>query len=190
MDFGLLHDPNYLKKLSIEEMEKLAGEIRRFLIESVSKTGGHLSSNLGVVELTIALHYAFNSPIDKIFFDVGHQCYVHKILNGRRNELKTIHDELTGSWEIPNKQRYSYYNIAVNKVYGTKELNALHIIEKTLNMRTIQITKEIIQGGKKKRVVDQEQTMLALEKQRLLVEKFQSFRSFNYAQSMPIPTPR
>ena len=60
------------------------------------------------------------------------------------NELKTIHDELTGSWEIPNKQRYSYYNIAVNKVYGTKELNALHIIEKTLNMRTIQITKEII----------------------------------------------
>ena len=70
MDFSLLRDPSYLKKLSIQEMEKLAGEIRRFLIESVSKTGGHLSSNLGVVELTIALHYAFNSPIDKIFFDV------------------------------------------------------------------------------------------------------------------------
>ena len=90
MDFSLLRDPSYLKKLSIQEMEKLAGEIRRFLIESVSKTGGHLSSNLGVVELTIALHYAFNSPIDKIFFDVGHQCYVHKILTGRAAEFTKL----------------------------------------------------------------------------------------------------
>ena len=90
MDFSLLRDPSYLKKLSIQEMEKLAGEIRRFLIESVSKTGGHLSSNLGVVELTIALHYAFNSPIDKIFFDVGHQCYVHKILTGRASEFAKL----------------------------------------------------------------------------------------------------
>ena len=90
MDFSLLRDPSYLKKLSIQEMEKLAGEIRRFLIESVSKTGGHLSSNLGVVELTIALHYVFNSPIDKIFFDVGHQCYVHKILTGRAPEFAKL----------------------------------------------------------------------------------------------------
>ena len=58
-------------------MNDLAKDIRQFIIESVSQTGGHLSSNLGIVELTIALHYVFNSPEDKIFFDVGHQCYVH-----------------------------------------------------------------------------------------------------------------
>ena len=68
-------------------MNDLAKDIRQFIIESVSQTGGHLSSNLGIVELTIALHYVFNSPEDKIFFDVGHQCYVHKILTGRAKDF-------------------------------------------------------------------------------------------------------
>ena len=79
-----------VKKLKIEEKEQLASEIREYIIETVSKTGGHLASNLGVVELTIALHSVFNVPKDKIVWDVGHQTYVHKILNGRKEELKNI----------------------------------------------------------------------------------------------------
>src|SRR6056297_3738721 len=77
--------PEDLKKMNYTELEHLADEIRAFLIESISKTGGHLASNLGTVELTIALHYYLNSPIDKIIWDVGHQAYTHKILTGRRD---------------------------------------------------------------------------------------------------------
>ncbi len=90
--FNLLEiqDPSFLKKLSINDLEILASEIRKFLIASISKTGGHLSSNLGVVELTIALHYVFDSPRDKIFFDVGHQAYTHKILTGRAEQFSTL----------------------------------------------------------------------------------------------------
>ncbi len=90
MDLTQIKGPEFLKQCSIQEMEELAGEIRHFLIESVSKTGGHLSSNLGVVELTLALHRVFDSPKDKIFFDVGHQCYVHKILTGRASDFKKL----------------------------------------------------------------------------------------------------
>lgn len=82
---------NDIKYLSEEELKELPGEIRRFLIESISKTGGHLASNLGVVELTMALHLTFNLPKDKIIWDVGHQSYTHKILTGRKegfNELR------------------------------------------------------------------------------------------------------
>ena len=90
MDIRKIKDPSFLKDLSVGECEELAEEIRRFLIESVSKTGGHLASNLGVVELTIALHKAFDAPYDKIFFDVGHQCYVHKILTGRAKDFSSL----------------------------------------------------------------------------------------------------
>ena len=82
--------PKDLKKLSLKEKEKLAIELREELINNVSKTGGHLASNLGVVELTIGLHSVFNTPKDKIIWDVGHQSYVHKILNGRKEALKNI----------------------------------------------------------------------------------------------------
>ncbi|WP_058485271.1 1-deoxy-D-xylulose-5-phosphate synthase [Defluviitalea phaphyphila] len=82
--------PKDLKKLSIDKLNILAKEIRTFLINSLSKTGGHLASNLGVVELTIALHYCFNSPKDKIIWDVGHQSYVHKILTGRKEKFNTL----------------------------------------------------------------------------------------------------
>ena len=85
-----INSPQDLKQLPSGQLTTLCEEIRAFLIESVSKTGGHLSSNLGVVELTIALHYVFNSPEDKIFFDVGHQSYVHKILTGRANQFATL----------------------------------------------------------------------------------------------------
>lgn len=73
-----------VKKLPQQELPLLCEDIRNFLIESVSSTGGHLSSNLGVVELTVALHRALTLPQDKILFDVGHQCYTHKLLTGRR----------------------------------------------------------------------------------------------------------
>lgn len=85
-----INSPKDIKKLSYEELEKLSREIRAFLIDSVSKTGGHLASNLGVVELTLALHKVFNSPKDKIVWDVGHQAYVHKIITGRKNDFSTL----------------------------------------------------------------------------------------------------
>lgn len=90
MDIKTIKDPGFLKDLSIEELNVLANDIRSFLLESVSKTGGHLSSNLGVVELTIALHYVFNAPKDKILFDVGHQSYIHKILTGRADQMDSL----------------------------------------------------------------------------------------------------
>lgn len=85
-----INSPQDLKKLTLQQKKKLAEEIRNYIIEIVSKNGGHLASNLGVVELTIALHTVFNVPEDKIIWDVGHQCYVHKILTGRREEFKDL----------------------------------------------------------------------------------------------------
>ncbi len=85
-----INSPADLKGLSKKELNELALEIREYIIEVVSRCGGHLAANLGVVELTIGLHLALESPKDKIVFDVGHQCYVHKILTGRREEFKTL----------------------------------------------------------------------------------------------------
>jgi len=85
-----IENPAFLKSMNVDELQDLSDEIRQFLIESIAKTGGHLASNLGVVELTVALHYVFDSPRDKIFFDVGHQCYTHKILTGRAKYFDTL----------------------------------------------------------------------------------------------------
>ena len=85
-----INNPKDLKNLNIEDLPELCSEIRDFLVHKISKTGGHLAPNLGVVELTVALHYIFNSPEDKIIFDVGHQCYVHKILTGRKKGFDTL----------------------------------------------------------------------------------------------------
>ena len=85
-----INSPSDLKKLSIEELNILCEEIRDKLIKTVSKNGGHLSPNLGTVELTVAMHYVYNTPNDKIVWDVGHQAYTHKILTGRRDKLDTI----------------------------------------------------------------------------------------------------
>ena len=85
-----INSPKDLKKLTLEEKEILAEDIRKYILEIVSKNGGHLASNLGVVELTIALHSVFDVPKDKIVWDVGHQTYVHKILTGRKEQLKTL----------------------------------------------------------------------------------------------------
>ncbi|MBL4954019.1 1-deoxy-D-xylulose-5-phosphate synthase [Neobacillus sp. OS1-32] len=90
MDLLSIKDPSFLKGMSIKELEVLSQEIRQFLIEKLSVTGGHIGPNLGVVELTIALHKCFNSPKDKIIWDVGHQSYVHKILTGRASQFDTL----------------------------------------------------------------------------------------------------
>lgn len=90
MDLLSIKDPSFLKKMSIQELESLSQDVRDFLIQKLSVTGGHIGPNLGVVELTIALHKEFNSPIDKILWDVGHQSYVHKILTGRANQFDTL----------------------------------------------------------------------------------------------------
>lgn len=82
-----INSPADVKKLSAKELTALAEELRGRLIDVISKNGGHLSSNLGVVELTVSLHFVFDSPDDRILWDVGHQSYVHKLLTGRRVSL-------------------------------------------------------------------------------------------------------
>ncbi len=88
-----INDPAALRSLSRAELKTVADQLRTYLLESVSKTGGHLSSNLGTVELTIALHYVFNTPEDRIVWDVGHQTYPHKILTGRRDRMPTLRQQ-------------------------------------------------------------------------------------------------
>jgi 1-deoxy-D-xylulose-5-phosphate synthase len=85
--------PSDLRKLSEDEIRQLAEEIRRYLVNTVSRTGGHLAPNLGVVELTIAIHMALDCPRDKIVWDVGHQSYVHKLLTGRREAFSTLRQQ-------------------------------------------------------------------------------------------------
>lgn len=111
MEIKKIENPRFLKQLNIDELNQLSQDIRDFLIGNISKTGGHFSSNLGIVELTVALHYVFDSPKDKFLFDVGHQAYVHKILTGRApmfNKLKKYggmcgfqnrHESIHDPWE-------------------------------------------------------------------------------------------
>ena len=85
-----INDPNDVKYLTDEEARRLCSELREFLLGQVSRTGGHLASNLGVVELTVAIHRVFDTSRDRLVFDVGHQCYVHKALTGRRAMFDTL----------------------------------------------------------------------------------------------------
>lgn len=85
-----IHQPSDLRDLTVDQLEDLCGEIRSFILDKVSKTGGHLSPNLGVVELTVALHRVFDSPRDRLIWDVGHQAYVHKILTGRADQFDSL----------------------------------------------------------------------------------------------------
>ena len=106
-----INSPEDLKNLNIGEKNQLAKEIREYILQVVSENGGHLASNLGVVELTIALHSVFNMPKDKIVWDVGHQSYVHKILTGRREQFKTLRklDGISGFPKI-NESEYDSFN--------------------------------------------------------------------------------
>ncbi len=99
--------PDDLKYLNRQQLHDLSDELRQFILQSVSQTGGHLSSNLGTVELSIALHYVFNTPTDKIIWDVGHQSYPHKVLTGRREQLHTIR-QLGGISGFPKRQESPY----------------------------------------------------------------------------------
>lgn len=102
-----INSPEDVKKLKKEEKEKLAQELREYILETVSKNGGHLASNLGVIELTIALHSVFNTPKDKIVWDVGHQAYAHKIITGRREQFKTLR-QLDGLAGFPKTSESEY----------------------------------------------------------------------------------
>ncbi len=102
-----INGPEDIKKLGIKELEALAAEVRRLIIDTVSKNGGHLASSLGVVELTIALHYVFNAPQDKIVWDVGHQSYAHKIMTGRRDAFSTLR-QYGGLSGFPKREESPY----------------------------------------------------------------------------------
>ena len=102
-----INEPAALRKLARTQLTPLAHELRNYLLDSVSKTGGHLSSNLGTVELTIALHYVFNTPYDRIVWDVGHQTYSHKILTGRREQMHTLR-QFNGISGFPRRVESEY----------------------------------------------------------------------------------
>ncbi|MEN6412551.1 MAG: 1-deoxy-D-xylulose-5-phosphate synthase [Veillonellales bacterium] len=107
-----INKPQDIKNLSLEQLGELAGEIREFLIHTVAKTGGHLASNLGVVELTLALHKIFDSPRDKFVWDVGHQAYVHKILTGRREQFSTLR-------QFGGLSGFPKHSESIHDVFGT-----------------------------------------------------------------------
>jgi len=122
-----INSPKDLKQIPLEELPNLAKEIRERIIEVVSKTGGHLASNLGIVELTIALHYIFDAPDDLIIWDVGHQAYVHKILTGRRDKFHTLrqHGGISG-FPRPDESPYDTFNMGHS---GTSLSAALGMLE-------------------------------------------------------------
>jgi len=112
-----LHGPADLKRLSAEDLTRLAAEIRQFLVDKVTTTGGHLGPNLGVVELTMAIHRVFDSPKDAIVFDVGHQAYVHKVVTGRRDEFDSLRQQ-SGMSGYPSRQE-SEHDVVENSHAST-----------------------------------------------------------------------
>lgn len=123
-----INSPQDLKKLNEKEKKQLAEEIRKYILDVVSENGGHLASNLGVVELTIALHSVFNVPEDKIVWDVGHQSYVHKIITGRREELKNIR-KLNGIAGFPksNESDADCFNTGHSSTSISAEIGRAHV---------------------------------------------------------------
>ena len=107
-----INGPEDIKKLEISELKKLAEETRNALINKISNAGGHNGPNLGMVELTVALHYVFNSPKDKIVFDVSHQCYPHKILTGRKEAfLQEEHFHDVSGYTNPNESKHDIFTV-------------------------------------------------------------------------------
>ena len=124
--------PADVKKIDKGDLPKLAEECREVLIDTVSENGGHLASNLGVVELTIALHRVFNSPKDKIIWDVGHQCYTHKLLTGRYSEFSTLRtqDGLSG-FSNPNESEHDIFfsghsSVSISQALGVATANSIN----------------------------------------------------------------
>ena len=123
--------PSDLKKISESNLQKVADELREEMIDAVSITGGHLGASLGVVELTVALHYIFNTPNDKLIWDVGHQCYPHKILTGRKDKIRTLRQ--SGGLSGFTKRQESEYDpfgaahssTSISSALGIAEANKL-----------------------------------------------------------------
>ena len=103
-----LQSPADVKRLSAADTEQLCDELRQFLVEQVSRTGGHLASNLGTVELTVAIHRVFDTSSDRLVFDVGHQCYVHKALTGRRELFGTLR-QFGATPQTPGPRRWAWH---------------------------------------------------------------------------------
>ena len=136
-----VNEPKDLKELEIREKEQLAKEIREEIIDVVSKNGGHLASNLGVVELTIAIHSVFNTPEDKIIWDVGHQSYVHKMLTGRKNQMNTLR-KLDGLAGFPktNESAYDAFNTGHSSTsisVGTGMARARDLLNQNYNVISV-----------------------------------------------------
>jgi 1-deoxy-D-xylulose-5-phosphate synthase len=126
MTYSLLetiNSPADLRRLPRTDLAKLAGELRGFMLDSVAKTGGHLSSNLGTVELTVALHYVFNTPHDRLIWDVGHQTYPHKILTGRRERMLSLR-QLGGIGGFPRRDESEYD--AFGTAHSSTSISAAH----------------------------------------------------------------
>ena len=107
-----INNPADLKTLQVDELETLSGEVRRILLDNLSAHGGHVGPNLGMVEATVALHYVFSSPIDKIVYDVSHQSYAHKILTGRKEAFINAakYDDVSGYTE-PSESEHDFFVI-------------------------------------------------------------------------------
>ena len=118
--------PGDLRNLPVESLRELASEIREYIIDVVTRNGGHLASNLGVVELTIAIHRVFDSPTDKLVWDVGHQCYAHKLLTGRSGSFPTLR-LLNGLSGFP-KSEESLHDIVETGHASTSISSALGIL--------------------------------------------------------------
>ena len=107
-----VNTPDDLKKISFEEMKTLASEIRELIIRKNNAVGGHMGPNLGIVEATIAMHYVFNSPVDKFVFDVSHQCYPHKILTGRKEGFTNPDKYLTYTgYTAPEESEHDLFKV-------------------------------------------------------------------------------
>ena len=107
-----IEDPSYLRSLDLSQLPQLADELREYLLYTVGQTGGHFGAGLGVIELTIALHYAFNTPEDRLVWDVGHQTYPHKILTGRKDDMESIR-QMNGLAPFPSKTESTYDTFGV-----------------------------------------------------------------------------
>lgn len=107
-----INDPKDIKEMDIKELNDLAGDVREIIIKKVSKTGGHMGPNLGFIEPTIAMHYVFNSPVDKIVYDVSHQCYTHKILTGRKDNFidEEKYEDISG-YTNPHESKHDFFQI-------------------------------------------------------------------------------
>ncbi len=122
-----INDPADLRKLSVEDLPVVAAELREEIVKTVSETGGHLASSLGAVELAIAIHYVFNTPADKVVWDVGHQTYAHKLLTGRRERFATLR-QLGGLSGFPNKDENPEYDVFTTGHSSTSISTALGLV--------------------------------------------------------------